>query len=71
MFDLIVLDPPFAKGWLDKTLPLIAPLCHTDTLLYIEVEKNADLGALTVQGWECLREGTTAQVAYSLWRAPA
>lgn len=71
MFDLIILDPPFAKGWLDKTLPLIAPLCHTDALLYIEVEKNADLGALTLQGWECLREGTTTQVTYSLWRTPA
>ena len=68
MFDLVFLDPPFGQGWLDKTLPLVAPLCHADTLLYVEVEKKADLTALSAQGWTCLREGTTAQVAYSLWR---
>ncbi|MBS1175460.1 MAG: rsmD [Burkholderiaceae bacterium] len=70
-FDLVFLDPPFGKGWLDKTLPLVSPLCHTDSLLYVEVEKGANsdtLGALTQQGWERLREGTTQQVYYSLWR---
>ena len=68
MFDLVFLDPPFGQGWLDKTLPLVTSLCHADTLLYVEVEKKADLTALSAQGWTCLREGTTAQVAYSLWR---
>ena len=24
-FDLVFLDPPFAQGWLDKTLPLVSP----------------------------------------------
>ena len=70
-FDLVFLDPPFGKGWLDKTLPLVSPLCHTDSLLYVEVEKDTNsttLAALTQQGWECLREGTTQQVYYSLWR---
>lgn len=70
-FDLVFLDPPFGKGWLDKTLPLVSPLCRPDSLLYVEVEKRANsdtLGALTQQGWECLREGTTQQVYYSLWR---
>ena len=67
-FDLVFLDPPFGQGWLDKTLSLVAPLCHADTLLYVEVEKKADVTALSTQGWTCLREGTTAQVAYSLWR---
>ncbi len=68
MFDLVFLDPPFDHGWLDKTLPLVTSLCHADTLLYVEVEKKADLTAMSAQGWTCLREGTTAQVAYSLWR---
>ena len=67
-FDLVFLDPPFGQGWLDKTLPLVTSLCHADTLLYVEVEKKADVTALSAQGWTCLREGTTAQVAYSLWR---
>lgn len=70
-FDLVFLDPPFAQGWLDKTLPLVSPLCHTDSLLYVEVEKSANLdtsSSLTQQGWECLREGTTQQVYYSMWR---
>jgi 16S rRNA (guanine(966)-N(2))-methyltransferase RsmD len=67
-FDLVFLDPPFAQGCLDKTLPLLPPLCHADSLLYVEAEKGANLDALIQQGWTCLREGTTQQVYYSLWR---
>ena len=70
-FDLVFLDPPFAQGWLDKTLPLLPPLCHAGSLLYVEVEKCANLDAsdaLTQKGWTRLREGTTQQVAYSLWQ---
>jgi 16S rRNA (guanine(966)-N(2))-methyltransferase RsmD len=67
-FDLVFLDPPFAQGCLDKTLPLLPPLCHADSLLYVEAEKGANLDALIQQGWTCLREGTTQQVYYSVWR---
>jgi 16S rRNA (guanine(966)-N(2))-methyltransferase RsmD len=67
-FDLVFLDPPFAQGCLDKTLPLLPPLCHADSLLYVEAEKGANLDALIQQDWTCLREGTTQQVYYSLWR---
>jgi len=67
-FDLVFLDPPFAQGCLDKTLPLLPPLCHADSLLYVEAEKGANLDALIQQGWTCLREGTTQQVYYSMWR---
>ncbi len=69
VFDLVFLDPPFGKSWLDKVLPLIRPLCHADTLIYIEVEKGADLSALNALGWQCLREGQTQQVQYALWQA--
>ena len=67
-FDLVFLDPPFAQGCLDKTLPLLPTLCHADSLLYVEAEKGANLDALIQQGWTCLREGTTQQVYYSVWR---
>lgn len=67
-FDLVFLDPPFAQGCLDKTLPLLPPLCHADSLLYVEAEKGANLDALIQQDWTCLREGTTQQVYYSVWR---
>ena len=65
--DVIFLDPPFGHGWLERVLPLIAPLCFEDTLLYIETEKSVDLSTLTSAGWHCVREGKTQQTQYGLW----
>ena len=67
-FDVIFLDPPFGHGWLERVLPLIAPLCFEDTLLYIETEKSVDLSALVQAGWRCVREGKTQQTQYGLWQ---
>lgn len=66
-FDVIFLDPPFGQGWLERVLPLIAPLCYEDTLLYIETEKGMDLNILAQSGWHCVREGKTQQTQYGLW----
>ena len=67
-FDVIFLDPPFGQDWLARTLPLIAPLCVEDTLLYVEVEKGFDWTVLSQFGWACVREGKTQQTLYGLWR---
>ena len=67
-YDLIFLDPPFGHDWLSRIIPLVLPLCHDDTLLYVETEKNTDLSALTESCFENLREGKTQQVRYGLWR---
>lgn len=65
--DCILLDPPFAQGWLEKILPLLPKLSHADTLLYVEAEPTWDADILTEHGWRCLREGQTRQVKYGLW----
>ena len=67
-FDVIFLDPPFGQDWLARTLPLIAPLCVEDTLLYVEVEKGFDWMILSQFGWTCVREGKTQQTLYGLWK---
>ena len=67
-FDVIFLDPPFGQDWLARTLPLIAPLCVEDTLLYVEVEKGFDWMMLSQFGWACVREGKTQQTLYGLWK---
>ena len=67
-FDVIFLDPPFGQDWLARTLPLIAPLCVEDTLLYVEVEKGFDWTVLSQFGWACVREGKTQQTLYGLWK---
>ena len=67
-FDLIILDPPFGQNWLDKIMTLVLPLCHANTLIYVETEKQAETAPLLLEHFELLREGLTQQVRYGLWR---
>lgn len=39
-FDLILLDPPFGQGWIDRLWPLMPGLLRNDGLLYIESESR-------------------------------
>ena len=39
-FDLILLDPPFGQGWIDRLWPLMPALLRDDGLLYIESESR-------------------------------
>lgn len=67
-FDWIVLDPPFGHGWLEKAVAAVAPLTHSGTWLYVEVEAGLDIAWLSQQGWENVREGKTKQVSFALFR---
>ncbi|TDR31252.1 RsmD family RNA methyltransferase [Hydromonas duriensis] len=68
VFDWIVLDPPFEQGWLTQMMPVINPLCHKGTWLYVEVEAGLDTELLSTYGWEKVREGKTQQVKFGLYR---
>lgn len=61
-FDLILLDPPFGEGWLERTVPLLAPLLLPGGLVYMESETPLDSPA----GLEALRTGRAGRVHYGL-----
>lgn len=37
-FDLVFLDPPFSKGWLDQVWPYLPAILRPDALIYVESE---------------------------------
>ena len=49
-YDLILLDPPFGQGWLERLLPLAAHRLAPGGLVYAEAEYQ-----LAPEGWEVLR----------------
>ena len=66
-FDLIALDPPFGKGWLDKLWPLLPALLRQDGLVYVESESSVQ----APEGWELLRASRAGQVYFHLLRFAA
>lgn len=71
-FDLIFLDPPFQKGFLEKILPLCCQLIHPGALVYVESGQALPLLDLEKDvpdwcaGWECLRSDKAGQVYFHL-----
>ncbi|MRI32519.1 16S rRNA (guanine(966)-N(2))-methyltransferase RsmD [Endozoicomonas sp. OPT23] len=66
-FDLVFLDPPFRKGFLEKTCQLLNDNGYVSdqTLVYIEVEK--ELSPLPIPDhWSLLKTKTAGQLSYHL-----
>ena len=63
-FDLIFLDPPFAKGWIARLEPLLAGVANEDAAVYIEAE--LEVGALG--DWRAMRHGKAGEVHFHLMR---
>lgn len=67
-FDLVFIDPPFRKGWVDKILPLLEQGWLADgALVYLEMEKESPLPSIT-QTWDLLKEKTAGQLVYRLFQ---
>lgn len=66
-FDLVFLDPPFGAGWIERVLPLMAPLLGPDARVYIETERLPD----AMPDWEIVRAGHAGAVNYALARRAA
>ena len=65
-FDLIFLDPPYHKGWLDRLAPLLPEVMKEDGALYVEAEH-----ALSTLGrWQTVRHGKAGEVHYHLMQQP-
>lgn len=66
-FDLVLLDPPFNQGWLEKVWSLLPAVLSAEGLVYVEAE-----GPLAPPAaFETLREGRAGSVHYRLLRIAA
>lgn len=65
--DIIFLDPPFRKGWLDQIVPLLDKgWLAKQALVYIEMEKEAALPTLPPH-WTLAKEKNAGQLVYRLF----
>lgn len=63
-FDVLFLDPPYHKGWIERLTPMLPGLLAEDGVLYVEAESAlAGCGA-----WRTVRSGKAGQVFYHLMR---
>ena len=61
-FDLLLLDPPYRLGLLDKVAPLLETLARPGMRVYAEAEHR--IGALGA--WRTVKQGQAGQVFYHL-----
>lgn len=61
-FDLVLLDPPYRKGWLDKVAPLLSRLARPGMQVYAEAEHHID----ALGEWRTVKRGQAGQVFYQL-----
>ena len=66
-FDLVLLDPPFNQGWLEKIWPLLPHALAKDGLVYLESEAPIE----PPMPFETLRDGRAGSVHYRLVRIAA
>ena len=68
-FDLVLLDPPFGAGWLERVLPLLAPVLSDEGAVYVESGEalaQDTLDRLLGPGFRIARAGRAGQVFYHL-----
>lgn len=69
-FDLVLLDPPFGQGWIERVLPLLGPILAPQARVYVECEAELDDQRLAAMGldttFELLRSGRAGVVRYHL-----
>ena len=67
-FDLIFIDPPYHREWLEKVLPLCARLLAERGIVYVESEAALDGEAAPawMDDWEIVRADRAGLVFYHL-----
>src|SRR5690606_28068730 len=66
-YDLVMLDPPFERGWLERLWPLIPTLLEPSGLLYVESEAPVR----DVAPFELLRASRAGHVHFQLLKFAA
>lgn len=64
-YDVIFVDPPYNKGWLDRVLPMLPRILAPEGWVYAEAEKALE-GSALLSGWQILKQGQSGQVHYHL-----
>ena len=67
-FDVIFLDPPFKKGWLERIIPLLPRVLKDGAALYIEAENKIEALPPPLADWHVVRSGKAGEVHYHLLR---
>lgn len=62
LYDLVLLDPPYRQGWLDKVAPLLRALARPGMRVYAEAEHRIE----TLGDWHVVKRGQAGQVFYHL-----
>lgn len=67
-FDVILLDPPYHQGWIERVAPLFSRVAAPDAWLYAEAEKGIEALESDSDGyrWRTVRHGRAGQVFYHL-----
>jgi 16S rRNA (guanine966-N2)-methyltransferase len=60
---VILLDPPYRQGWLERLEPKISRVLATGAKVYLEAEAPVEAFA----GLACLKQGKAGQVHYRLF----
>jgi 16S rRNA (guanine(966)-N(2))-methyltransferase RsmD len=61
-FDLVLVDPPYRRGWLERVWPLLPALVEPDGQVYVE----AEAAVVPPVPWQVVRQGKAGQVFYHL-----
>ena len=64
-FDVLFLDPPYKKCWIERLVPLLPQLLADDGVLYVEAESALE----SCSHWTTVRSGRAGQVFYHLMRS--
>lgn len=64
-FDVIFVDPPYQKGWLDKLLPVLKAHLLVNGLIYVEAEFAISDSAI----WQVVKQGKAGNVFYHLLKS--
>ena len=64
-FDVLFLDPPYNKGWIERLTPVLSGLMADDGVLYVEAESSLE----GCGPWRTVRSGKAGQVFYHLMRS--
>jgi len=61
-FDLLLLDPPYRQGWLERVAPLLNSVTVPDARIYAEAEHRIE----SLGDFRVIRQGQAGQVFYHL-----
>lgn len=61
-FDLLLLDPPYRQGWLERVTPLLPLVAKPGLRIYAEAEHRIE----ALGEWRTLKQGQAGQVFYHL-----